>query len=589
MAEISRNMHKEEKRYLMPIAQINADLVDADVNDGYFMFFNQARRIQEVQGNGSPNNGFLVVGVDDNNTFMIKGGGGTNDTAGKMFNKGLSARLTGDIMYLGGSPTNPTLGGLKSFNPSTINALFLEDQFSIYPKVTSFSFDSGGNQTVIVDASANYTSDELVGRSIQVGLAGTLSTFAIVSNTATQIRLNGNQTGFFTLDDFYRITLTTPTANRNDGVYLNYWLKEISAAEDNELYHVLDVGVLEGQRRYKLIQTIHVVENDSNLFTDYQDSGAVYHYIFKIAEIHRLLGNPQITDSMVVDLRPRLKPNDQIGFPTLLQARAVVDDAGGPTNYVTVEPGWYADSINLVFVALGNRTTSPIFDPITTIGNVRYDLLSLDRNGTLVITQGNEIALPGNPYTTQFIPDMCSIAVIRITEDANVQISHDDITDYRDILLSLSSNSIDHQNTTNKQGDSPYYHISQDKYNALVDHGGFAIGATNHVANVDWVNSLLTGGQAVPTGGFLWFAAIYPPTGYHICDNSPYFINFYEALYDVIGSVYGLDDETTITFDSGSHILNAAGHTLANGDILELTTTGTLPTGLAISTKYFVV
>jgi len=589
MSNISKNMYREEKRYVMNIAQQNADLIDADFNSANKSAFDQLRRIQEVQGNGSPNNGFLVIGVDDNNTFMLKGGGGTNESAGKLFNKGFAVRLTGDIMYSGGSPSNPLLGGIRDFKPSLVNELFSEDQFSIYPEVTSVFFDSGGNQTVISDITASYTNDELLGRSIQVSLDATIQTFVIISNTSTQIRINGDQTSSFESGKKYRITLTTPVANRTDGVYLNIWLQEISASKDGELYHVTEVGVLEAQTRWRTEQFLHIVENDTNIFSNYQDANGNFHYVVKIADINRINGNPQITEPMVTDLRRNLKPNDQIGFPTILQARALPDDAGGASNYVSVEPGWYSDSINRVFVSLPSRTFSPIFAPIVTVGNVRYDLLSLDRTGTLVIDQGTEVALPGNPYAVQFDPDKCSIAVIRITEDSNVIILENDITDYRDILLSLSSSTIDHQVTTNKQGDSPYYHISQLKYDALVDHGGFAIGASNHVANVDWVNSLLTGGQAVPTGALLWHTGQNAPAGYHILDGSPYSINLYENLYDEIGSLYGLDDSITITFDSGTHVLQANAHGLSNGDMFELTTTGSLPGLLAIETKYYVV
>jgi hypothetical protein len=589
MAEVTRTMYREEKRYVMNIAQINADLIDADFNSSAKSFFNQIRRVQEVQGDGSPNNGFLVIGTDDDNTFMIKGGGGTNEDAGKLFHRGFAGRLTGDIMYLAGSPANTTLGGIRNFNPSPSSNLFFEDQFSIYPRVTSVSYDSGGNQTVITDSSANYTSDELVGRAIQVGLSGTVSSFTIASNTTNQIRINGDQTSSVNALDQYRLTLTTPIANRVDGVYVNFWLKEVAATEDPELYHVSEVGVLESQRRWQVEQVIHVVENDTGVFSDYQDSDGNPHYVAKIAEIARIAGDAQITDPMVTDIRRDLKPNDQIGFPTILQARAIPADAGGPSDYVSVEPGWYSDTINRVFVSLDDRAFSDPFNPITTVGNVRYDLLSLDRNGNLSIDQGTEVALPGDPYTTQFDVDKCSIAVIRITEDANVEITEDDITDYRDILLTTSSSTIDHQATSGKLGDSPWYHISQDKYDALNSHGGFAINASNKVANVNWVLSLLVSGQAVPTGAIFWFPIETPPTGYHICDGSQYKMNIYEDLYNIIGSFYGLAGETAISFNSSNHTLNATGHTLVNGDIIELTTSNALPSGLNQETKYYVV
>lgn len=54
------------------------------------------------------------------------------------------------------------------------------------------------------------------------------------------------------------------------------------------------------------------------------------------------------------------------------------------------------------------------------------------------------------------------------------------------------------------------------------------------------------------------------------------------------GGVNTTATNATFTADAGSDVITSAGHNLQNGDKVVLTTTGTLPAGLSLSTGYFV-
>ena len=51
----------------------------------------------------------------------------------------------------------------------------------------------------------------------------------------------------------------------------------------------------------------------------------------------------------------------------------------------------------------------------------------------------------------------------------------------------------------------------------------------------------------------------------------------------------GLGTEVNFTADAGTDTFTSAGHGLSDNDIVVLTTTGTLPTGLATLTRYYVI
>ncbi|RMD87199.1 MAG: tail fiber protein [Calditrichaeota bacterium] len=289
----SRNMFDERNRYLQSLVQQGIPWVDADDNDYRDIVLTLYRRQNQVIiGNASPNDGFKIVGTGLNNDFVIKGGDGTPDGSGRIFVEGYMPFLLSDITYKG----TPAAG------------LAGEDQRSIHSKITAISYSSISNETTITDTSANYVPNELVGRDLVVNIENG-NAFPIVSNTSTQIVVSGDATaatgtGGGDVGTRYRIELSTPTAARVDGVYLNVYLDEIDSNEDTNLKHSLGSNTVEAQIRSRLEHSIFVREDITTYgeFTNYVDSDGNQHYVLKIATINRT-ATAAITSSMVSDLR----------------------------------------------------------------------------------------------------------------------------------------------------------------------------------------------------------------------------------------------------------------------------------------------
>jgi microcystin-dependent protein len=126
---------------------------------------------------------------------------------------------------------------------------------------------------------------------------------------------------------------------------------------------------------------------------------------------------------------------------------------------------------------------------------------------------------------------------------------------------------------------------------------------TNRVSTVET--------QVVPTGSLFPFAGASSPTGYALCNGASVSTSgTYANLFGVIGYTYGgsgasfnLPDLTTripvgyqaptslgtatITIATPGVITKAA-HGLATGQVVYLTTTGALPTGITANTRYWV-
>ena len=89
----------------------------------------------------------------------------------------------------------------------------------------------------------------------------------------------------------------------------------------------------------------------------------------------------------------------------------------------------------------------------------------------------------------------------------------------------------------------------------------------------------------MPTGAILPYAAISPPTGYLLCDGSAISRSTYSTLYSTIVPNRGT---AAITIASPA-VVTLSAHGFQTGDIIYLTTTGALPTGLAQNTLYYVI
>jgi hypothetical protein len=290
-ANVSRNIYDERKQYVKLRAQPAVPGVDADFNDFYDSVFNQMRRIQQLIGDGSANDGFKVVGNSSNNSFTIKGGDSSAEGSGRLFVSGHCCMLDRDITYVG-----VPLVGIDG-----------QAQRSILPKITAFSYNGGLNQTTIEDSSANYISNELVGRTITPDVEGGSSAYSILSNTQTQIIVSGDLTTILSEGNRYRLNLTTPTSNRTDYVYLNVFLDEIDGDEDPELKHSF-LTVQEAQRRWQVQQYVFVRQGSASPFSGYVDTDGLRHFTSLIATINRVSGDSTISSGMVIDNRNVITP-----------------------------------------------------------------------------------------------------------------------------------------------------------------------------------------------------------------------------------------------------------------------------------------
>jgi microcystin-dependent protein len=279
-ANISRNMYDEVKRYQLLIHQQGVPWVEADENDRNWIFYNLLRRfIQKVIGNGSPDNGFRIVGTGAANDFTITGGDGTPEGAGRLLVEGFQCILPGSRSYRG------------------------SDNLECTPVST------GLTETVLTDSAANFTlggsDNNLAGRTLVPDITQPDKAYLISANTQTSITVDGNM-----LSDgvqagaHYRVELSTPTAARTDEVYIDCYLDEIDSNEDPELKHTLGIQI-ETQRRLKLIQNVLVAEGGTTP-APYADSDGNKHYTLKLATIQRYAGQDTITVRDVTDERPIL-------------------------------------------------------------------------------------------------------------------------------------------------------------------------------------------------------------------------------------------------------------------------------------------
>lgn len=118
------------------------------------------------------------------------------------------------------------------------------------------------------------------------------------------------------------------------------------------------------------------------------------------------------------------------------------------------------------------------------------------------------------------------------------------------------------------------------------------IGMFYEYAAGDWrciSYSKADGAQIGTVGEVIMWDTDTPPTGFLEEDGSAINMTSYEALYDILGNIYGLGSGTSFTAATDDTLTSAA-HPLSNGDVVEVSNSGGgLPAGLAASTKYFVI
>ena len=112
-----------------------------------------------------------------------------------------------------------------------------------------------------------------------------------------------------------------------------------------------------------------------------------------------------------------------------------------------------------------------------------------------------------------------------------------------------------------------------------------AAGTTGQVLQSNATSAPSWANIGMPTGAIMPFAAISPPTGYLLCDGSAVSRSTYSALFSTITPSRGT---ITVTIASPA-VVTLSAHGFQTGDIIYLTTTGALPTGLTINTLYYVI
>lgn len=92
-----------------------------------------------------------------------------------------------------------------------------------------------------------------------------------------------------------------------------------------------------------------------------------------------------------------------------------------------------------------------------------------------------------------------------------------------------------------------------------------------------------------------FYSSLTLPAG--ISANTEYFVrnvdtNTFQISTTPTGDILDITDtgsNATFTVDDSTDVFTSAGHGLSNGDIIQVSTTGTLPTGLSASTNYYII
>ena len=114
-----------------------------------------------------------------------------------------------------------------------------------------------------------------------------------------------------------------------------------------------------------------------------------------------------------------------------------------------------------------------------------------------------------------------------------------------------------------------------------------AIAINNKTAAISGVDALTdsAGGSWVPAGVINMYAMNVAPTGWLLCDGTAVSRTTYANLFAAIVPSKGT---VTITIASPG-VVSLTSHGFQTGDMIYLTTTGALPTGLSQNTIYFVI
>ncbi len=295
-AQIQRDMYQESKGFTSIRAQQGPGqipIIADDVNDGQDIFFHQMRRLAQISlGDGFTGTAFKITeNTANSNDFNITGGDGTDDAAARG--------------YISGLP-------LRRYN--TLNFLSTGDE-EIHAKSTAIT------ATVLIDTAANYTGNELVGRTLYPNALNNTG-FSIAANTKTTITVIGNLLAIAQAGDRYKIGMTTPSSSRTDTVILDAYVDEIDTDEDSSLYHNLARASgsvsIESAIRKKVEQKVWIKQNYSDTpDSSFIDNDGNKHYVARIATISRTSGVSTISSSAINDTRLQDYPEGDRVFQNL--------------------------------------------------------------------------------------------------------------------------------------------------------------------------------------------------------------------------------------------------------------------------------
>lgn len=273
-------MFDEENLYLDMMPQAGKPAVDSDFNDAALMRIHARRRIIEHGvGDGSPNNGFKIEqSLSPANNFVVRGGDGSADGAGRLFYKGWSCVLAADVEY---------------------SAAYDARMRRIHPQVTAIT------PLTLEDSTANWTVNEHAGKTLTPNVENPGTTFTILSNTATVLTVSaGDLTAATDVRKHYRIELSTPSGGaRVDRVYLDIFLDEADEFEDTNLVH--PAGINASANRWVLRQFVRVREGAA-IPAPHVDADGRQHYVVQIATLNRLDGVANVLAAQIDDDRPLL-------------------------------------------------------------------------------------------------------------------------------------------------------------------------------------------------------------------------------------------------------------------------------------------
>ena len=143
-----------------------------------------------------------------------------------------------------------------------------------------------------------------------------------------------NNTGALTDDDYTETLIpgiSTPTSDRTDTVYVDCYLAEVSSETGSEYQDpaIKDAVLgLQTANRFRIVQDIRVEEGSTTIPIDGVDGNGIYHRYYKLAELDRHNGVPDIYTADITDMRTVTTSLKEIsnGYGDIHVRNAIVDN-----------------------------------------------------------------------------------------------------------------------------------------------------------------------------------------------------------------------------------------------------------------------